>query len=112
MTRIYLLSIAILYLLASLRIASNRERIAIYRLSKFIGFRGPGIILTFLLIDRCTKIKIGDTGFMTTSDIAEIKGVLLPVQTSEILYVTDAVVIDNFINAEGGIKAIARKQHR
>jgi len=111
-TRIYLLSIAILYLLASLRIASDRERIAIYRLSKFIGFRGPGIIITLLLIDRCTKIKIGDTGFMITSDIAEIKGVLLPVQTNEKLYVTDAVLIDKFINAVGGIKAIARKQHR
>ena len=111
MTRIYLLSIAIVYLLASLRIASDRERIAIYRLSKFVGFRGPGIIITLLLFDRCTKIKIGDTGFMITSDIAKIKSVLLPVQTNEKLYVTDAVVIDNFINAGGGIKAIARKKY-
>lgn len=112
MTKIYLLSVAILYLLASIRIASDRERIAIYRMSKFIGFRGPGIIITLLLIDRCTKIRVGDPGFMITPDIAEIKRVLLPVQTIEKLYVTDAVVIDNFINSERGIKAIARKQHR
>lgn len=110
MTQIYLLGagIIIIWILASVRIISDRERLAIYRLSKFIGFRGPGIIFTLLGIDRCTKIRIGDTGVMASSDTAEIKGVKIPVQSNDPLYVTDPIIIDKFTNSDG-IKAVAKK---
>jgi hypothetical protein len=108
-TEIYLLAMAVIFFLASVRVVSDRERMAIFRQSKFIGFRGPGIVITVLMVDRCKKIGIGDTGFMTASDMAEINGVIIPVQTNQSLYATEKITIDGFVDDGGSIKALARK---
>ncbi len=112
MTQIYLLVACVIWILASVRIVRDHERLAIYRLSKFIGFRGPGIIFVFLGIDRCTKIKIGDTGVMASSDIGEIKGVKIPIQSKDPLYVTDQFIVEEFVNSDVGINAVVKKRYK
>lgn len=109
--QIYLICACIIWTLASVRITSDRERLAIYRLSKFIGVRGPGVIFLLLGLDRCTKIRIGDTGVMASSNVAEIGGVKIPVQSNDPLFVTDPIIIDKFADADG-IKVVVRKWYR
>ncbi len=111
MPQLFLAVVCVIWILASLRIIREGERLVIYRLSKFFGFRGPGIALTLLFMDKTQKIRIGDTGIMSTSDVAEINGVKIPVHPVSTLYPTDPVVIDAFVLTDRDTKVMAKKQY-
>ncbi len=110
MAQIYLIIVCAIWILASVRIIREDERLAIYRLSRFIGFRGPGIVLTLLVLDRSRKIRIGDTGIMATPEMAEFNGVKIPVQGVSTLYPTDPIVIDAFVNTGVNTTVMAKKK--
>ncbi len=111
MAQIYLIIICVIWILASVRIIREGVRLVIYRLSKFFGFRGPGIVLTLLVLDKSRKIRIGETGIMTTGDMAEIDGIKIPVQGISTLYPTDPVIIDAFVNTGINTTVTAKKRY-
>ncbi len=111
MPQIYLVAACALWVLASLRFIREDERLVIFRLSRFIGFRGPGIVLTLLFMDKSQKIRIGDTGIMSTPDLAEIRGLKIPVHAASPLYPMDRVDIDNFVNTDIDTKVMVKKSH-
>ncbi len=111
MPQIYLIVACAIWVLASVRLIREGERLVIYRLSKFFAIRGPGIVFTLLVLDKCQRIRIGDTGVMTTADKAEINGVKIPVQAVSALYPTDPVIIDAFVNTDVNTKVMAKKRY-
>src|SRR5499427_5885037 len=66
---IFLIVVAIITILASLRICNEWERKVVLRLGRFTGVRGPGIFFLFPYIEQ-TPFTI-DTRVMTTSFQAE-----------------------------------------
>lgn len=111
MPQIFVIVVFALWILASVRIIREDERLVIYRLSRFFGFRGPGLVLTLLFMDKSRKIRIGDTGIMSTSDLAEIKGLKIPIHAASPLYPMDRVDIDRFVNADINTKVMVKKSY-
>ena len=52
--------ISLVFVAASIRIVPEHRRLAIYRLGKYIGERGPGIVLVIPLLDRAVLIDTRD----------------------------------------------------
>ncbi len=76
---VFLLIVA--FVLASgLKIASEHERFAVFRLGRFFGFRGPGLAYKLMYIEKWVKIKPGDRGELMDNGLAKIHEVDVPVQ--------------------------------
>lgn len=69
------------FLLAGgLKMASEHERFAVFRLGRFIGFRGPGLCFRPWHTEKWVRIKPGDRGELMDSALAKINDADLPVQ--------------------------------
>lgn len=64
----------------SIKIASESQRFIIYRLGRFIGLKGPGLLLIIPGVDRCTKISVGDRGELLGQGLARVNGADIPVR--------------------------------
>jgi len=42
----------------SIRVVGEQERLAILRLGRFIGIRGPGLVWTLPFVDRATRVDL------------------------------------------------------
>ena len=51
---------AVILLAATIRIVPESRRMAIFRLGRYIGDRGPGLVILLPFIDRSVLIDIGD----------------------------------------------------
>ena len=60
MELIILLIIAMLFLLSSIRISSEGERIVIFRFGRYFRIAGPGMVLILPVIDRTIRVKLKD----------------------------------------------------
>lgn len=65
-------------LISSLRICREYQRLVIFRLGKYIGVRGPGIVLTIPFIDRGVIVELGEQDrevslFIHTHEGAQVK---------------------------------------
>ncbi len=49
---------AVLVLASGLRVVAEDRRVAVFRLGRFLGIRGPGLILTLPFIDRTTVVRL------------------------------------------------------
>ena len=80
-TSFLVLWIFILILVAlSIKIASESQRFIVYRLGRFFGLKGPGLLFIIPGVDKCTKISIGDRGELLAQDLGRIKGADIPVK--------------------------------
>ena len=50
----------LLYLMAGIHVVSEYERAVIFRLGRYVGVKGPGIIMTLPIIDMVLKVYIGE----------------------------------------------------
>ena len=50
--------VVLLFLLSSIKVVREYERIVVFRLGRLIGEKGPGLILVIPLIDRTIKISM------------------------------------------------------
>ena len=57
----------------SIKIASESQRFIVYRLGRFFGLKGPGLLFIIPGVDKCTKISIGDRGELLAQDLGRIK---------------------------------------
>lgn len=55
------LLIAIIFLAASIRIVREETRLSVYRLGRYIGERGPGLVVLIPIIDRGVLKQLGAT---------------------------------------------------
>ena len=58
----FLWVILLVLAVTSIKIARESQRYVVYRLGKFFGLKGPGLIFVIPGIDKCTKINVGDLG--------------------------------------------------
>ena len=53
-----ILTLSIFFIAAAIRIVKQYERAVVFRLGKFIGTKGPGLILIIPIVDRAIKVDI------------------------------------------------------
>ncbi len=46
------------FLLLSVRVVGQHERVAIMRLGQFLGVRGPGVVWLLPFLDRATRVDL------------------------------------------------------
>jgi hypothetical protein len=80
----------------SIKIASESQRFILYRLGRFIGLKGPGLLFIIPGVDKCTKISVGDRGELLAQDLARIKGADVPVRIDGSPMVGQMVRIQGF----------------
>jgi len=73
-TILLIFGIIIFILMAkSIFVLQAHERAVISRLGKFVGVKGPGVVLIIPFMDKIMKFKLGEVG-NTLSDIDSYKG--------------------------------------
>lgn len=50
--------IGLVFLAASIRIVKQGTRLSVYRLGRYIGDKGPGIVFLIPIIDRAVKLTL------------------------------------------------------
>ncbi len=76
-----LIVIAAIVLTSAIKIASEHERFAVFRLGRFLGFKGPGVCYKVPgAAERWVRIKPGDVGEMMDTNLANIQSVDVPVR--------------------------------
>jgi regulator of protease activity HflC (stomatin/prohibitin superfamily) len=94
---ILFLWIFILILVArSIKIASETQRFIIYRLGRFFGLKGPGLVFIIPGVDKCVRISVGDRGELLAQGLARVKGADIPVRVEGRAEIGKMVRIQSF----------------
>ncbi|MBN1473095.1 MAG: hypothetical protein JW914_00625 [Syntrophaceae bacterium] len=93
-----ILLLAVIFLLTSLKVSSEYQRIAVFRLGIYFGIKGPGLIVVIPIIDKCHKFSIGDHGQLISDNIGKFKEAEVPVEYSTKIYVGSQIKVSGFVN--------------
>lgn len=73
------LVLVMLFAAFSLRVVPEQQRIAIFRLGRYAGLRGPGMVMVVPILDRDCKISIGDQGELMADGTGKFREFQVPV---------------------------------
>lgn len=93
-TLIYFL-LAVAWIAMAVKIVPENQRIVLYRLGRFLGVKGPGLILTLPLLNKLVRVTLGAAGVMTREETMSIRGRELPV------HILDQSVAGQTVSIEG-----------
>lgn len=71
--------LVMIFLAFSLRVVAKEERIALFRFGRFMGLKGPGLVLVVPYVDRGCKITLGDRGELITGGTGKFREFQVPV---------------------------------
>jgi hypothetical protein len=74
------LLVAAVLVASGIRIANEHERFAVFRLGRYLGVRGPGLLYRVANIERWVRLAIGDHGELIDASMAKINDAVLPVR--------------------------------
>ncbi len=77
---LFLLIFLIILAASAIKVVSESQRLVVYRLGRFLGLKGPGLISVIPGVDKCTKIAIGDQGKLISHEFATVRKVDIPVR--------------------------------
>ena len=97
---IFLLIFLIILAASTIKVVSESQRLVVYRLGRFLGLKGPGLISVIPGVDKCTKIGIGDQGELMAQDLARIKGVDVPVRVDGSATIGQSIRIQSFTDKD------------
>ena len=81
---------------SSIKIARESQRFIVYRLGRFFGLKGPGLLFILPGVDKCTRINVGDRGELLAFDLARIKNADVPVRVEGRVEMGKTVRIQGF----------------
>ncbi len=90
---------------SSLKIARESQRFIVYRLGRFFGLKGPGVIFMIPGVDKCTKINVGDRGELLAQDLARIRNADVPVRVEGRVEIGKTIRIQSFTEREAVVVA-------
>jgi hypothetical protein len=105
MSFLFLWIFILILLVLSIKIASENQRFIVYRLGRFIGLKGPGLLLIIPGVDKCTKINVGDRGELLAQDLARIKYAEIPVRVEGRAEIGKMVRIQSFTERDAVVVA-------
>ena len=68
------LLIAMIFIAASIRIVREDTRLSVYRLGRYLGDKGPGLVLLIPVIDRGVVKQIGSLGKTLRRELLDVIG--------------------------------------
>jgi hypothetical protein len=68
-----------LFLAFAMRMVPNEQRIAIFRRGRYLGLKGPGMVMVMPVLDQECKIRIGEHGELAAGGMGKFREFLLPV---------------------------------
>jgi hypothetical protein len=71
--------LVMLFLAFSMRVVPEQQRIALFRLGRYMGLKGPGLVMVVPYMDRGNKINIGDQCILTADGMGKFPEFLVPV---------------------------------
>jgi hypothetical protein len=97
---IFLVIFLIIFAASAIKTVSESQRLVVYRLGRFFGLKGPGLIFVIPGVDKCAKIGIGDQGGLIAQDLARIKGVDVPVRVDGSATIGQSIRIQSFTDKD------------
>ena len=97
---IFLVIFLIIFAASSIKVVSESQRLVVYRLGRFFGLRGPGLVSIIPGVDKCTEIGIGDQGKLIAQDLATIKRVDVPVRVDGSATMGQSIRIQGFTDQD------------
>jgi regulator of protease activity HflC (stomatin/prohibitin superfamily) len=97
---IFLVIFLIIFAASSIKVVSESQRLVVYRLGRFFGLRGPGLVSIIPGVDKCTKIGIGDQGKLIAQDLATMKRVDVPVRVDGSVTMGQSIRIQSFTDKD------------
>ena len=98
---IYTLILVVAFLaVTGIKIASEYERFAVFRLGRFFGFKGPGILYKFGHIEKWVRIKPGDRGELLDTALAKVNNVEVPVRVDGKVAIGQPIRVTRFQGEE------------
>lgn len=91
-------AIVIFFIANSVKVASEHQRFAVYRLGKYIGIKGPGFLVKLWTAEDWVKILIGDRLELIAHRIAKIGELSLPVEIDNNVPINTMLRITGFNN--------------
>ena len=85
-----------MFFFSSIKIVKARCRLAIFRLGRFVGLKGPGVIFRLPAIDECIKISVGDQGVLVAEDEVRMKEKGIPSEIEGSASVGHLVYVKNY----------------
>lgn len=82
---------------SSVKIARESQRFVVYRLGRFFGLKGPGLVFIIPGVDKCTKINVGNRGELLSQDLARIRNTDVPVMVVGRVEIGKKVRIQSFM---------------
>ena len=71
--------LVMLFLAFSIHVVSEQQRIALFRLGRYTGLRGPGAVMVVPYMDCHCKITIGDKGELMADGTGKFREFHVPV---------------------------------
>jgi regulator of protease activity HflC (stomatin/prohibitin superfamily) len=71
--------LVMIFLAFSTRAVTRQQRIALFRLGRYAGLKGPGVIIVVPFVDRDCKITIGDQGVLVEDGKGKFQEFQVPV---------------------------------
>jgi hypothetical protein len=72
--------VMVMLLLAfSMKVVAEQQRIALFRLGRYAGLKGPGLVMVVPYMDRGCKINIGDQGMLLAGGMGKFREFEVPV---------------------------------
>ena len=97
---IFLVIFLIIWVASATKVVSESQRLIVYRLGRFFGLKGPGLIFVIPGVDKCTRIGIGDQGELIAQDWARVKKVDVPVRVDGSAATGQSVRIQSFTDKD------------
>lgn len=92
------LVLVVMFLVASLKVVSEYQRIVVFRLGRYFGIKGPGLVVIIPIIDKCFKIAVGDVGQLISDNTGKFKEAEVPVEYNTKICVGSQIKVSGFSN--------------
>ena len=93
---VFLVIFLIILAASATKAVSESQRLVVFRLGRFFGLKGPGLISVIPGVDKWSKIGIGDQGELIAQDLARIKGMDVPVRVDGSATIGQPIRIQSF----------------
>ncbi len=80
----------------SMRVVAEPQRIAVFRLGRYAGLKGPGMVMVIPYMDHGYKVAIGDRGELMEGGMGKFREFQVPVDVSQHMSVGASIRVVGF----------------
>ena len=90
------LVLVMIFFAFSMRVVGENQRIGLFRLGRYAGLKGPGMVFVVPYMDRECKVTIGDRGTMMEDKTGQFMEFRLPVDARRDIGAGSSITVVGF----------------